>query len=80
MMMATIVAALPLVVPDGVHVWAAFGSRGVHCYDVNGAHKWSRDLGRMTTKLMFGEGSSPALAGNEIFLTGKKSLYCIRTR
>ena len=45
-------------------VWAAFGSRGVHCYDVNGVHQWSRDLGRMATKLMFGEGSSPALAGS----------------
>ena len=50
-------------VTDGKLVWAAFGSRGVHCYDLDGAHKWSRDLGRMTTKMMFGEGSSPALAG-----------------
>jgi outer membrane protein assembly factor BamB len=55
-------------VTDGVHVWAAFGSRGVHCYDVNGVHQWSRDLGRMTTKLMFGEGSSPALAGNALIV------------
>jgi outer membrane protein assembly factor BamB len=55
-------------VTDGTHVWAAFGSRGVHCYDVNGVHTWSRDLGRMTTKLMFGEGSSPALAGNALIV------------
>jgi outer membrane protein assembly factor BamB len=55
-------------VTDGVHVWAAFGSRGVHCYDVNGVHRWSRDLGRMTTKLMFGEGSSPALTGNTLIV------------
>ena len=55
-------------VTDGVHVWAGFGSHGVHCYDVNGVHKWSRDLGRMTTKLMFGEGSSPALAGNALIV------------
>jgi outer membrane protein assembly factor BamB len=55
-------------VADGVHVWASFGSRGVHCYDLNGEHKWSRDLGRMTTKLMFGEGSSPALAGDALIV------------
>jgi outer membrane protein assembly factor BamB len=55
-------------VTDGVHVWVGFGSRGVHCYDVNGEHKWSRDLGRMTTKLMFGEGSSPALAGDALIV------------
>jgi len=55
-------------VTDGVHVWAGFGSRGVHCYDFKGEHKWSRDLGRMTTKLMFGEGSSPALAGDALIV------------
>jgi outer membrane protein assembly factor BamB len=55
-------------VTDGKCVWAAFGSRGVHCYDVNGAHKWSRDLGRMTTKMMFGEGSSPAPAGDALIV------------
>lgn len=55
-------------VTDGMHVWASFGSRGVHCYDVNGVHRWSRDLGRMVTKLTFGEGSSPALAGNALIV------------
>jgi outer membrane protein assembly factor BamB len=55
-------------VTDGVYVWAAFGSRGVHCYDVNGVHRWSRDLGRMATKLTFGEGSSPALAGDALIV------------
>lgn len=55
-------------VTDGTHVWASFGSRGVHCYDLNGEHKWSRDLGRMKTKMMFGEGSSPALAGEALIV------------
>jgi len=31
---------------------------------VDGNHKWSRNLGKMTVKMMFGEGSSPALAGD----------------
>ncbi|MFQ5798448.1 MAG: PQQ-binding-like beta-propeller repeat protein [Bacteroidota bacterium] len=55
-------------VTDGKYVWASFGSRGVHCYDIDGNHKWSRDLGKMTTKLMFGEGSSPALAGDAVIV------------
>ncbi len=55
-------------VTDGKYVWASFGSRGVHCYDIDGNHKWSRDLGKMTIKMMFGEGSSPALAGDAIIV------------
>jgi len=55
-------------VTDGEYVWASFGSRGVHCYDINGEHKWSRDLGKMTIKMAFGEGSSPALAGNALIV------------
>ena len=55
-------------VTDGEYVWASFGSRGVHCYDIDGNHKWSRDLGKMTIKMMFGEGSSPALAGDAVIV------------
>jgi outer membrane protein assembly factor BamB len=55
-------------VTDGTHVWASFGSRGVHCYDLHGRHKWSRDLGRLNTKMAFGEGSSPALIGDALIV------------
>jgi outer membrane protein assembly factor BamB len=55
-------------VTDGRHVWASFGSRGTHCYDVDGNHKWSRDLGRMTKRMSFGEGSSLALTGNAVIV------------
>ena len=55
-------------VTDGTNVWAALGSRGVHCYDLNGEHKWSRDLGKMTIKMAFGEGSSPTLAGDALIV------------
>ena len=55
-------------VTDGKYVWAGFGSRGVHCYDVNGNHVWDRDLGKMSTANGFGEGSSPALAGNALIV------------
>lgn len=55
-------------VTDGKYIWASFGSRGVHCYDIDGNHKWSRDLGKMTIKMMFGEGGSPALAGDAVIV------------
>jgi len=55
-------------VTDGKYVWASFGSRGVHCYDTDGNHKWSRDLGKMRKKMMFGEGSSLALAGDAVIV------------
>jgi outer membrane protein assembly factor BamB len=55
-------------VTDGKHIWASFGSRGVHCYDLAGGHKWSRDLGRMRAKMAFGEGCSPALAGEALIV------------
>jgi len=55
-------------VTDGKLLWASFGSRGVHCYDLDGHHKWSRDLGRMRAKMAFGEGSSPALIGDALIV------------
>jgi outer membrane protein assembly factor BamB len=48
-------------VTDGEHVWAYFGSRGLHCYDMAGKLKWSQDFGQKTIAMTFGEGSSPAL-------------------
>ncbi len=53
-------------VTDGKLVWAYFGSRGLYCFDLEGALKWQKDLGRMRTKMSFGEGSSPALFDNTL--------------
>ncbi len=55
-------------VTDGVHVYAFFGSRGLYCYDVDGNLKWEKDLGDMTIRLGFGEGASPALAGDKLIV------------
>ena len=55
-------------VTDGEHVWVSFGSRGLHCYDVDGNHKWSVGLPELLTFRAFGEGSSPALAGDAIIV------------
>jgi outer membrane protein assembly factor BamB len=53
-------------VTDGEFVWASFGSRGIHCYTMDGEHVWSQDLIEMLTFRGFGEGSSPALAGDAV--------------
>jgi outer membrane protein assembly factor BamB len=55
-------------VTDGKLVFAHFGSRGLHCYDLQGNLKWQKDLGRMQTRNGFGEGSSPALHGDTLVI------------
>lgn len=53
-------------ITDGQVVIAFFGSHGLYCYDMNGKLKWSKDLGRMQTRMGFGEGASPTLFGNTV--------------
>jgi outer membrane protein assembly factor BamB len=53
---------------DGEMVFAQFGSRGLYALDAGGKLLWEKDLGDMTVKLSFGEGSSPALAGDRLFV------------
>jgi outer membrane protein assembly factor BamB len=69
---------------DGTHVYAHFGSRGLHCYTVDGTHVWSRDFGRMAIRNGFGEGSSPTLAGELILVPwdheGPSKLYALDAR
>ncbi len=55
-------------VTDGQHVYAFFGSRGLYCYDLEGNLKWQKDFGNQRTRNGFGEGSSPALHGNTLFV------------
>ena len=53
-------------VTDGKLIWASFGSRGLYCLDMDGDIKWSKELGQMQMRGTFGEGNSPALAGDNI--------------
>jgi prepilin-type processing-associated H-X9-DG protein len=55
-------------ITDGEMVYAFFGSRGLYAYDMSGSLKWEKDLGDMTIKLGFGEGSSPALYGGRLIV------------
>ena len=53
-------------ITDGEHIWAFFGSRGLHCLDMKGEVVWSKEFGRMKTRNEFGEGASPAIHGDKI--------------
>src|SRR5262245_43201553 len=53
-------------VTDGEHVIVPFGSFGLYCYDLDGNLIWEKDLGKAT--VTWGEGSSPALAGNAVIV------------
>lgn len=55
-------------VTDGTCIIVFFGSRGLYCYDMEGNLKWQKDLGKMRTRMSFGEGSSPALFGNTVVI------------
>lgn len=55
-------------VTDGEHVWASFGSRGLYCFDVDGNRRWGVELPKMQLYGEYGEGSSAAVAGDNIFV------------
>ena len=55
-------------VTDGQVICAFFGSRGVHCYDMDGTLQWTHDFGDMAIMAAVGEGSSPALHGDFLFV------------
>jgi outer membrane protein assembly factor BamB/precorrin-6B methylase 2 len=55
-------------VTDGAHVYAYFGSQGLHCFDLNGNRKWEKDLGKMDVIMRFGEGGAPALHGDRLLV------------
>ncbi len=53
-------------VTDGERLYAYFGSRGLHAYDLQGNRQWSVDFGKMRTRSGFGEGGSLALHGDTL--------------
>ncbi len=69
---------------DGERVYAFFGSRGLYCLDWDGRTVWERDLGRMNTLHAHGEGSSPVLFGDTLFVNwdheGDSFLYALDKR
>ena len=55
-------------ITDGKHIYAYFGSFGLYCYDMDGNLIWKTDLGPQAMEDGLGEGSSPALLGNQLVL------------
>jgi len=53
-------------VTDGELLFAHFGSAGTYAYTLDGELVWKVDLGDMTARLGYGEGSSPALWGDTL--------------
>jgi len=68
-------------ITDGENIYAFFGSRGLFCLDMNGKIKWDRDFGQMDIVASFGEGSSPAIYKDKIFVQwdhqGQSYLYAL---
>lgn len=69
-------------VTDGKHVYAHFGSPGLYCYDMEGELTWKRDdLGKMNMRGSFGEGASPTLHKDTLFVPwdheGQSYLYSL---
>ncbi|MEM6330931.1 MAG: PQQ-binding-like beta-propeller repeat protein [Planctomycetota bacterium] len=66
---------------DGERVYAHFGSQGTYCFTMDGQPVWQRDLGDMTVRATFGEGSSPTLAGGKLLVPwdheGPSSLFAL---
>ena len=55
-------------ITDGEYLYAYFGSRGLYCLNLEGKSIWEKDLGDMSTRNGFGEGSSPVIHGDTIVL------------
>ncbi len=71
-------------VTDGENIFAYFGSRGLYCLDMKGNVKWERDFGQMDIVASFGEGSSPAVYKDKVFIQwdhqGKSYLYAVNKK
>lgn len=71
-------------VTDGENIFACFGSRGLFCLDMKGNVKWERNFGKMDIVASFGEGSSPALGKDKIFIQwdhqGKSFMYALNKK
>ncbi len=55
-------------VTDGEYLIASFGSFGIYCLDLKGNLIWEKDLGDMSIRASFGEGSSPALYNDYLII------------
>lgn len=66
---------------DGKRLYVSFGSFGIYCYDLDGKLLWQRDLGRMNTRLGWGEAVTPVIHEGSLLLNwdqeADSALYCL---
>jgi len=66
---------------DGEFIYAYFGSRGLFCLDFEGNIIWERDFGQLEKHMSFGEGASPYLYKDRLFVQwdheGDSYLYAL---
>jgi outer membrane protein assembly factor BamB len=69
---------------DGRFLYVSFGSFGIYCYDLDGTLIWQRDLGRLNTRLGWGEAVTPVVYGDSLLLNwdqeADSALYCLDTK
>jgi outer membrane protein assembly factor BamB len=58
---------------DGKHLYVSFGSFGIYCYDLDGNLRWQRDLGRLHTRLGWGEAVTPVVRGDSLLPNGNSA-------
>lgn len=66
---------------DGERLYVSFGSAGLYCYDLDGKLLWSRDLGRLNTRLGWGEAVTPVVHGDSLIVSHDQEangkLFCL---
>ena len=69
---------------DGKLLYVSFGSFGIYCYDLAGNLQWQRDLGRLTTRLGWGEAVTPVIHRDRLILNWDQekdaALICLEAR
>lgn len=69
---------------DGERLYVSFGSFGIFCFDLNGTLLWERQLGRLATRLGWGEAVTPVVWRGHLLLNWDQeagaALYCLDAR
>jgi outer membrane protein assembly factor BamB len=69
---------------DGRYLYVSFGSFGIYCYDLDGKFQWKRELGRMNTRLGWGEAVTPVVHGDALLLNwdqeSNSAVYCLEAK
>jgi outer membrane protein assembly factor BamB len=69
---------------DGERLYVSFGSFGIFCFDMNGTLLWERQLGRLTTRLGWGEAVTAVVFRGHLLLNWDQeldsALYCLNAQ